>query len=78
MVGIGVQLNQVPEFGQNFTGPKPGTSSRRQQLGSTSAEFIRRDMNVAPTLEVRPGYPFTVMVTQDVIFPGPYTEARQE
>jgi len=30
---------------------------------------------VAPTLEVRPGYPFTVMVTQDVIFPGPYRDA---
>jgi len=35
-------------------------------------------MNVAPTLEIRPGYPFTVMVTHDVVFPGPYTEARQE
>jgi hypothetical protein len=35
-----------------------------QQLASTSAEFIRRGMNVAPTLEIRPGYPFTVMVTQ--------------
>ena len=45
-----------------------------QQLGY----FIRRGMNVAPTLEIRPGYPFTVMVTQDVVFPGSYTEARQE
>src|SRR5207302_9284173 len=26
-------------------------------------------MNVAPTLEIRPGYPVTVMLTQDVIFP---------
>jgi len=35
-------------------------------------------MTVGPTLEIRAGYPSTVMVTQDVIFPGPYTEARQE
>ena len=47
-----------------------------QQLGSTSAEFIRRGMTVAQALEVRPGYPFNVMVTQDVIFPGPYREAN--
>ena len=81
MVGAGIQLSQVPEFGQNFTGPNAGNvlgAAVGQQLGSTSAEFIRRGMTVAPTLEIRPGYPFTVMVTQDVIFPGPYTEANQE
>jgi hypothetical protein len=33
-------------------------------------------MTVAPTLEVRPGYPFNVMGTQDVIFAGPYQEAE--
>jgi len=35
-------------------------------------------MNVAPTLEIRPGYQFTVMVTHDVVFPGPYTVANPE
>ena len=49
-----------------------------QQLGSTSAEFIRRGMTVAPTLKIRPGYPFTVMVTHDVIVPGPYREENPE
>jgi len=49
-----------------------------QQLGSTAAEVIRRGMTVAPTLEIRPGYPFNVMVTQDLIFPGPYKDASQE
>ena len=77
----GVQLSQVPEFGQNFTGPNAGNvlgAAVGQQLGSTAAELIRRGMTVAPTLEIRPGYPFTVMVTHDVIFPGPYTEANQD
>src|SRR5260370_7795249 len=76
-----VQLSQVPEFGQNFTGPNAGNvlgTAVGQQLGSTSAEFIRRGMTVAPTLEIRPGYPFTVIVTHAVIFPGPYAHAHPE
>src|SRR5438552_2093750 len=81
VISAGFQLSQVPELGQNFAGPNAGNvlgAAVGQQLGSTAAEFIRRGMNVAPTLEIRPGYPFTVMVTQDVIFPGPYQEANQE
>ena len=34
-------------------------------------------MNVSPTLEIRPGFAFNVMVTQDVIFPGPYQETSR-
>ena len=48
-----------------------------QQFGSTASEFIRRGMSVAPTLDVRPGFPFNVMVTQDVIFPEPYQENQR-
>ncbi|PYN12722.1 MAG: hypothetical protein DME06_08650 [Candidatus Rokuibacteriota bacterium] len=78
VISAGVQLSQIPEFGQDFRGPTAGNvlgAAVGQQLGSTSAEFLRRGISVAPTLEVRPGYPFTVMVTQDVIFPGPYRDA---
>jgi type IV secretion system protein TrbI len=81
VISAGVQLSQVLEFGQNFAGPNAGNVlgvAIGQQLGSITAEFIRRGMNVAPTLEIRPGYPFTVMVTHDVIFPGPYAEPNPE
>ena len=45
-----------------------------QQLGQTSTELIRRGMNVSPTIEIRPGYAFNVMVTQDLVLPGPYDD----
>ena len=45
-----------------------------QELGQTSTELIRRGMNIAPTIEIRPGYAFNVMVTQDLVFPGPYDD----
>jgi hypothetical protein len=68
-----LNLLAAPLAAGNILGASVG-----QQLGSTSAEFIRHGMTVAPTLEIRPGYPFNVMVTQDVDFPGPYKEARHE
>jgi type IV secretion system protein VirB10 len=77
VIGAGIQLSQIPQFGQNFQGPSASNvlgAAVGQQFGSTSSEFIRRGTTVAPTLEIRPGFPFNVMVTQDVIFPGPYQE----
>jgi type IV secretion system protein TrbI len=80
IISAGVQLSQIPEFGQDFRGPTAGNvlgAAVGQQFGSAAAESIRRGIGVAPTLEIRPGYPFIVMVTQDVVFPGPYQEASQ-
>ena len=73
----GIQLSQIPSFGQGFTGPTAGNvlgAAVGQELGQTSTELIRRGMNIAPTIEVRPGYAFNVMVTQDLVFPGPYDD----
>jgi type IV secretion system protein VirB10 len=79
VISAGVQLSQIPSFGQDFQGPTAGNvlgAAVGQQLGSTASELIRRGMTIGPTLEIRPGYPFNVMVTQDVVFPGPYDDAR--
>jgi type IV secretion system protein VirB10 len=38
-----------------------------QQLGQLGQEFARRNANVQPTLEIRPGYRFTVSVTRDIV-----------
>ena len=43
-----------------------------QQLGQVMAQLIAKNMNVAPTLEIRPGYRFNVIVTKDMTFSKPY------
>jgi type IV secretion system protein VirB10 len=43
-----------------------------QELTRTGAELVRRNFEIAPTLTVRPGYPFQVELTADVALPGPY------
>lgn len=43
-----------------------------QQLGQVTAQMISKNMNIAPTLEIRPGYRFNVIVTKDMTFSKPY------
>ena len=43
-----------------------------QQLGTVTTEVVRRQIDVQPTLEIRPGYRFNIEVTQDIVLPGPY------
>ncbi len=38
-----------------------------QQLGQFGQELARRNARIQPTLEIRPGYRFTVMVTKDMV-----------
>ena len=42
------------------------------QLGGVMSEMLQKNMNIAPTLEIRPGYRFNVMLVKDLIFSGPY------
>jgi hypothetical protein len=75
IISAGVQLSQFPDFGRGFAGPSAGSvlgTAVGQQLGQTTGELIRRGIDVARTLEIRPGYAFNVMVTQDLEFTGPY------
>lgn len=43
-----------------------------QTLGQTLGQIISKNLNVAPTLEIRPGYRFNVMVIKDMTLPGSY------
>lgn len=42
------------------------------QFGNVIAQVIQRNLNLSPTLEIRPGYKFNVMVTKDLRFSKPF------
>lgn len=42
-------------------------SSAIEQMSQVAAEIIRKNMNIAPTLEIRSGYKFNIFVTKDII-----------
>ena len=45
-----------------------------QQLGQVAAQLIQKHLNVAPTIEIRPGFRFNVIVTKDIAFDRPYKD----
>jgi type IV secretion system protein VirB10 len=69
----GAQLSQ-PQAANVYTSPSVGqiaAGAVGQRVGDVSSEMIRRNMQVGPTLEVRPGFKFSIYVSQDLILP-PY------
>lgn len=48
------------------------TQALGRVLGRTAAQIISKNLNVAPTLKIRPGYRFNVMVTKDIVLRKPY------
>ena len=43
-----------------------------QQLGQATAQLLSKNLSIAPTLQIRPGYRFNVVVTKDLTFSKPY------
>lgn len=62
----------------NINGPQTASGALSealgQQLGQVTAQMIAKNLNIAPTLEIRPGYRFNVMVIKDMIFSKPYQD----
>jgi type IV secretory pathway VirB10-like protein len=65
--GTNSSVLQSPSAGQQV-GQAVG-----QQIGQLGVEVTRRNLNVQPTIVVRPGYRFFVRVEKDLLFDGPYT-----
>jgi type IV secretion system protein TrbI len=70
----GAQLSQ-PQQATTTAVPTSGqvaAAAVGQQMSQVGAQIAERYLRVQPTIEIRKGYRFNVMVNKDVIFPGPY------
>lgn len=77
MSGItaGIAMTQRDSTAGLYGRPSAGTALSEalgQQLGMTTAQLISKNLNIAPTLEIRPGYRLNVTVTKDLTFSRPY------
>jgi type IV secretion system protein VirB10 len=62
--------NTVPTMQQEMG------SALAAQLGQATMQLLQKNVNIKPTLEIRPGYQFNVIVTKDLVFEKPYAAAR--
>ncbi|EBS6671142.1 conjugal transfer protein TrbI, partial [Salmonella enterica subsp. enterica serovar Mbandaka] len=63
----GIQLSQPQASnGENYSSSQIIAGSLGQQMGQIGMQMAQRNMNIQPTLEIRPGYEFNIMVTKDI------------
>lgn len=74
MIGAGAQLSQAE--GDNDSGDPTANQQLAAELGrqwgQVGQQVVSRNLNIQPTLEIRPGYQFNIMVNKDLIL-EPYT-----
>ena len=58
--------------GQQQTATRALSQAMGQQLGIAISQMVSKNLNIAPTLEIRPGFRFNVMVIKDMTFTKPY------
>lgn len=69
VISAGVQISQggdtVSSGGLNAQ--QSIAAGLGQQFGQLGQELARRNARIQPTLEIRPGYRFTISVTKDIV-----------
>ena len=69
----GITYSQGQSEADSVTTARTALSeSLGNQLGQVTAQMIAKNMAIAPTLEIRPGYRFNIVVTKDMTFSKPY------
>ncbi len=71
LIGAGTEM-LLPSEGQGTDSNSPENSAREsfaETFSELSEQTVSRNMDVQPTLEIRPGYRFNVLVDQDIVFP---------
>lgn len=75
IAGVTYSQNQSQLNNGIYTQPTAGSvlsQALGQQLGEVTAQMISKNLNIAPTLEIRAGYQFNITITKDLKFKKPY------
>lgn len=74
IIGTGIDMS-VPESSTLATQDTASDAARRnfaEVFGRVAEQTISKNLNVQPTIRIRPGYKFNVLVDQDIVFPNSY------
>ncbi|MGN7755729.1 IncP-type conjugal transfer protein TrbI [Sinorhizobium sp. 22678] len=74
LIGTGIDMS-MPESSTLATQDTASDAARRnfaESFGRVAEQTISKNLNVQPTIQIRPGYKFNVLVDQDIVFPSAY------
>lgn len=67
-ITAGIALNDKSSTsGEKETTADKAMAQAIDQMSTVATEMIRKNMNIAPTLKIRPGYKFNIFLTKDII-----------
>src|SRR3546814_819576 len=72
VLGLGAQAGASGQDSEIITALRRGASDSVNQTGQ---QIVQRQLNIAPTLTIRPGFPVRVLVTRDLVL-EPYEVTR--
>ncbi|NDW07641.1 IncP-type conjugal transfer protein TrbI [Jiella pacifica] len=75
LIGAGTDMllpQDSSSFGATDSAADAARRSFAETFGEISQQTVSKNLEIQPTLEIRPGYRFNVLVDQDIIFPGAY------
>ncbi|MEP3665157.1 MAG: IncP-type conjugal transfer protein TrbI, partial [Roseibium sp.] len=74
LIGAGTDMLLPKDSATTMTDSAADAARRSfaQTFGQISQQTVSKNLNVQPTLEIRPGYRFNVLVDQDIVFPKAY------
>lgn len=74
MAGVNYTQNQSQgsAYGYNMNSTSVLSQSLGQGMGQAMEQLMQRNMNISPTLTIRPGFRLNVLVTKDLVFSKPY------
>ncbi|WP_296081847.1 IncP-type conjugal transfer protein TrbI [uncultured Agrobacterium sp.] len=78
IIGTGIDMS-MPESSTLVTQDTASDAARRnfaESFGRVAEQTISKTLNVQPTIRIRPGYKFNILVDQDIVFPQPYRNQR--
>lgn len=73
-VSTAVSVSDSPTYDSDgrITVRSAASEALSNNLGSVLSKMIERNLNLAPTLSVEPGYVFSIAVSKDIYFDAPY------
>ncbi len=70
--GAAGQLSQPRSNGQDLTTQQILYGAVGVQMSETAAQLMEKNLNIQPTLNIRQGAKFNVLLTRDLVLPNPY------
>jgi type IV secretory pathway VirB10-like protein len=77
ILSAGAQLSQPASYSDNYHPPSAGevaAGAVGQQVSHLSSDLLGRDLQVKPTVTIRPGTAFGIVLQADIVFSAPYAQ----